>query len=75
MAVTRDQFEIRDELTVFHRPSGMEISTYRYKDPSQISDLTIRDARPGTGKLSPEEEHEIHQAARELLRELQAKPR
>ncbi|MDE3784920.1 MULTISPECIES: hypothetical protein [Sinorhizobium] len=75
MAVTRDQFEIKDELTVVHRPSGLEISTYRYKDPSQIGDLTIRDAGPETSKLSPEDAHEVHQAARELLRELQTKPR
>ncbi|RVL05107.1 hypothetical protein CN151_10705 [Sinorhizobium meliloti] len=75
MAVTRDQFRIRDDLTVEHLPSGLVISTYRYKDPSQVGDLTIRKAQFGADDLSPKEEQEVRQAALGILRDLQAKSR
>lgn len=40
--VTEDQFDIVDDVTVIHRPTRTQISTYRYKDPNDIGDLMIR---------------------------------
>lgn len=72
MAVTKDQFEIVDEQTVRHLPTGMKISTYRYKDPGDIGDLIVGGAN--SPKLSPEEANEVRLVALEMLKELQTKP-
>lgn len=53
----------------------MIISTYRYKDPADVGDLTIRKAGPEGDDLDEVEANEVLQEALLLLRELQAKPR
>ncbi|AGB71057.1 hypothetical protein [Rhizobium tropici] len=66
--VTEDQFDIVDDVTVIHRPTRTHISTYRYKDPSDIGDLMVR-AGIDTNDFNL---HDIRAAAMPILRRLAA---
>jgi hypothetical protein len=40
--VSRDQFEIKSDVEVLHKPTGARFSTYRYDDPDLVgSDIKV----------------------------------
>ncbi|MDX0249785.1 hypothetical protein GOC31_13800 [Sinorhizobium meliloti] len=75
MAVTRDQFDIVDDVTVRHRPTGVTLSTYRYKNPGEAGDFWVRNAGPEEDNLNLYEMADIRRVAMEILKDQQANPR
>ena len=70
--VTREQFEIMNDLQVRHIPTGATVSTYEYLDPNNAAS-TVR-VNPGrAGEILPSGEEycpdEIRSIASILLRE------
>lgn len=71
MAVTQDQFDVVDEVTVRHRPTGITLSTYRYKNPGEAGDFWLRNAEPGVEIVGDYDVEEIRNVAMQILRDQQ----
>lgn len=70
--VTRDQFHIRSDCEVVHRPTGATFSTYPYANPDHVLGSVRASWQPagvqsGTGKTFAEQD--IGRVACELLLE------
>jgi hypothetical protein len=62
----RDEFEIIDDITVRHLPTGVTVSTYRYSNPDDVEDLMARPANVETDYT----DHSIQNVVVTILREL-----
>jgi hypothetical protein len=69
VSVTREQFEVRSELEVFHNPTGAVFSAYPYSDPDDMLQSITVNWGPAGAPTAPDYAEQIRRVASQLLLE------